>query len=51
VACRILIDYFHQKNQEFEKYCYHSIRINDHWRIFFKWETGDAYDVEIADYH
>ena len=29
----------------------HSIRINDHWRICFKWKTGDAYDVEIADYH
>lgn len=29
----------------------HSIRINDQWRICFKWETGDAYDVEIADYH
>ena len=29
----------------------HSIRINDQWRICFKWETGDAYDVEIEDYH
>jgi addiction module HigA family antidote len=29
----------------------HSIRINDQWRIFFKWKTGDAYEVEIADYH
>ena len=29
----------------------HSIRINDQWRICFKWQTGDAYDVEIADYH
>ena len=29
----------------------HSIRINDQWRICFKWRTGDAYDVEIADYH
>jgi len=29
----------------------HSIRINDQWRICFKWKTGDAYDVEIADYH
>ena len=29
----------------------HSIRINDQWRICFKWDTGDAYDVEIADYH
>ncbi|MBT9160204.1 MAG: Toxin HigB-1 [Dehalococcoidia bacterium] len=29
----------------------HSIRINDQWRICFKWGDGNAYDVEIADYH
>jgi toxin HigB-1 len=29
----------------------YSIRINDQWRICFKWESGDAYDVEIVDYH
>ncbi len=29
----------------------HSIRINDQWRICFKWKAGDTYDVEIADYH
>lgn len=29
----------------------HSIRINDQWRICFRWKDGDAYDVEIADYH
>jgi len=29
----------------------YSIRINDQWRICFKWKAGDAYDVEIADYH
>ncbi|MGQ9645910.1 MAG: type II toxin-antitoxin system RelE/ParE family toxin [Thermodesulfobacteriota bacterium] len=29
----------------------HSIRINDHWRICFKWQESDAYDVEITDYH
>ena len=28
-----------------------SIRINDQWRICFRFENGDAYDVEIADYH
>ena len=28
-----------------------SIRINDQWRICFKWEDGHAMDVEIADYH
>ena len=29
----------------------HSIRINDQWRICFKWSGGDAYDVEITDYN
>ena len=29
----------------------HSIRIDDQWRICFKWSAGEAYDVEIADYH
>jgi proteic killer suppression protein len=29
----------------------HSIRINDQWRLCFVWQAGDAYDVEIADYH
>ena len=29
----------------------HSIRINDQWRICFVWRSGDAYDVEIVDYH
>ncbi|MBW2331662.1 MAG: type II toxin-antitoxin system RelE/ParE family toxin [Deltaproteobacteria bacterium] len=29
----------------------HSIRINDQWRICFNWKAGDAYDVEITDYH
>lgn len=29
----------------------HSICINDQWRICFKWEENDAYDVEIVDYH
>ncbi len=29
----------------------HSIRVNDQWRICFIWRQGDAYDVEIADYH
>ncbi|MBI4698033.1 MAG: type II toxin-antitoxin system RelE/ParE family toxin [Nitrospirae bacterium] len=28
-----------------------SIRINDQWRICFKWKDGNAFDVEIADYH
>ena len=29
----------------------HSISINDQWRICFVWRDGDAYDVEITDYH
>ena len=29
----------------------HSIRINDQWRICFRWIGGDAADVEIVDYH
>jgi len=29
----------------------HSIRINDQWRICFRWQQPDAYDVEITDYH
>jgi len=28
-----------------------SIRINEQWRICFRWEDGDAFDVEIVDYH
>ena len=29
----------------------HSIRINDQWRVCFRWRDGDAHDVEITDYH
>ncbi|MFW6039088.1 MAG: type II toxin-antitoxin system RelE/ParE family toxin [bacterium] len=29
----------------------HSIRINDQWRICFRWKDGNAHDVEIVDYH
>jgi len=29
----------------------YSIRINDQWRVCFRWADGDAYDVEIVDYH
>ena len=29
----------------------HSIRINDQWRICFRWQEGNAYDVEITDCH
>jgi proteic killer suppression protein len=30
---------------------YHSIRINNQWRIIFKWINGNALEVEIIDYH
>jgi proteic killer suppression protein len=30
---------------------YYSIRINDQWRIIFKWTNGNASEVEILDYH
>jgi len=29
----------------------HSIRVNDQWRICFRWRDGNAYEVELADYH
>jgi len=30
---------------------FYSIRINDQWRIVFRWEENNAHDVEIIDYH
>ena len=30
---------------------YHSIRVNDQWRIVFRWSAGEALAVRIADYH
>ena len=30
---------------------FYSIRINNQWRIIFKWNTGNASEVEIIDYH
>ena len=30
---------------------FYSIRINKQWRIIFKWENGNAIEVEIVDYH
>ena len=29
----------------------HSIRINDQWRVVFRWEGGNALDVQVLDYH
>lgn len=31
--------------------CQHSIRVNDQWRICFVWRDGNAFDVELVDYH
>ena len=30
---------------------YHSIRINDQWRLVFRWEQGHAQDVTVVEYH
>ena len=30
---------------------FHSIRVNDQWRIVFRWQGSDAFDVQIIDYH
>jgi proteic killer suppression protein len=30
---------------------FHSIRVNDQWRVIFKWRDGDAQEVRIVDYH
>ena len=30
---------------------FHSIRINDQWRLIFRWEQGNAKDVSVEDYH
>jgi proteic killer suppression protein len=30
---------------------FHSIRVNDQWRIIFRWLDDDAHDVQVVDYH
>lgn len=30
---------------------FHSIRINDQWRVVFRWSAGNAFDVQVIDYH
>lgn len=30
---------------------FYSIRINDQWRVVFRWSDGDAYEVRVVDYH
>ena len=34
-----------------ERAGYYSIRVNDQWRIVFRWEDGNAHEVSIVDYH
>lgn len=36
------------KGERAGQYC---IRINEQWRLCFRWENGDAHDVQIVDYH
>jgi proteic killer suppression protein len=30
---------------------FHAIRINDQWRLIFKWDGGNAFEVQVIDYH
>jgi proteic killer suppression protein len=30
---------------------FHSIRINDRWRVVFRWSSGTAFEVQVVDYH
>jgi len=30
---------------------FHSIRMNDQWRVVFRWAGGNAFDVQVVDYH
>ena len=41
----------HLKQLQGKRKGQYSIRINDQWRICFRWKDGDAIDVEIVDYH
>ena len=34
-----------------ERSGFHSVRINDQWRLVFRWTAGNASDVQIVDYH
>ena len=40
-----------EKHHEGARRGKYSIRINDQWRICFRWHEGDAFEVEIIDYH
>jgi len=57
VYCHLLDDLNTPPSNHLEKYCgnkkldKYSIRVNDQWRICFYFRDGDAYEVEIVDYH
>ena len=42
-------NHFEKLKGDRKGYC--SIRINDQWRIIFKWKNGNAFEVTISDYH
>jgi len=55
-AAKALIDLRSPPRNRLEKLSHdragqHSIRVNDQWRVCFRWQDGDAHDVEIVDYH
>jgi toxin HigB-1 len=41
----------HLEELQFERKGQHSIRVNDQYRVCFVWRNGNAYDVEVVDYH
>ena len=41
----------HMENLKGSLGSYYSIRINDRWRIVFVWKNGNAFNVEVVDYH
>ncbi|MBQ2593678.1 MAG: type II toxin-antitoxin system RelE/ParE family toxin, partial [Candidatus Riflebacteria bacterium] len=41
----------HLEKLKGDKEGFYSIRINDQWKICFKWEDGNVFEVEIVDYH
>ena len=41
----------HLEKLKGDRYGQYSIRINNQWRVCFRWENGNAFEVEIVDYH
>ncbi|HVC38077.1 MAG TPA: type II toxin-antitoxin system RelE/ParE family toxin [Gammaproteobacteria bacterium] len=55
-AAKALIDLRSPPGNRLEKLSHdragqYSIRVNDQWRVCFRWQDGDTHDVEIVDYH